>query len=131
MRISDWSSDVCSSDLESFSAGVKRIDRVLKHWRKLFPCRGRTAIPYLPNFNFLCLLSNPAPFPDRQRPAVKCFLHEGVKIKWPEVSGVTQFMLIETSTLQSKTQTQRSEEHTSELKSLIRITYAVFCLKKK
>src|SRR3546814_2313688 len=28
-------------------------------------------------------------------------------------------------------QTHRSEEHTSELKSLIRITYAVFCLKKK
>src|SRR3546814_7476381 len=27
--------------------------------------------------------------------------------------------------------TQRSEEHTSELQSLIRISYAVFCLKKK
>src|SRR3546814_7486117 len=26
---------------------------------------------------------------------------------------------------------QRSEEHTSELKSLMRISYAVFCLKKK
>src|SRR3546814_2239431 len=26
---------------------------------------------------------------------------------------------------------QRSEEHTSELQSLMRITYAVFCLKKK
>src|SRR3546814_1200546 len=26
---------------------------------------------------------------------------------------------------------RRSEEHTSELKSLMRITYAVFCLKKK
>src|SRR3546814_1465178 len=28
-------------------------------------------------------------------------------------------------------QVDRSEEHTSELKSLLRITYAVFCLKKK
>src|SRR3546814_2003735 len=28
-------------------------------------------------------------------------------------------------------QTQRSEEHTSELQSLMRISYAVFCLKKK
>src|SRR3546814_2562290 len=27
--------------------------------------------------------------------------------------------------------TQRSEEHTSELQSLMRISYAVFCLKKK
>src|SRR3546814_9445370 len=29
------------------------------------------------------------------------------------------------------TQAQRSEEHTSELQSLMRISYAVFCLKKK
>src|SRR3546814_1566581 len=29
------------------------------------------------------------------------------------------------------TQTRRSEEHTSELQSLMRISYAVFCLKKK
>src|SRR3546814_9709189 len=29
------------------------------------------------------------------------------------------------------TQHQRSEEHTSELQSLMRISYAVFCLKKK
>src|SRR3546814_8416192 len=28
-------------------------------------------------------------------------------------------------------QTKRSEEHTSELQSLMRISYAVFCLKKK
>src|SRR3546814_10213602 len=30
-----------------------------------------------------------------------------------------------------KKKTQRSEEHTSELQSLMRISYAVFCLKKK
>src|SRR3546814_6413439 len=30
-----------------------------------------------------------------------------------------------------KTGTARSEEHTSELQSLMRISYAVFCLKKK
>src|SRR3546814_3541116 len=29
------------------------------------------------------------------------------------------------------TQDRRSEEHTSELQSLMRISYAVFCLKKK
>src|SRR3546814_2447197 len=33
--------------------------------------------------------------------------------------------------LQNGTQTIRSEEHTSELQSLMRISYAVFCLKKK
>src|SRR3546814_2159294 len=30
-----------------------------------------------------------------------------------------------------KRKTERSEEHTSELQSLMRISYAVFCLKKK
>src|SRR3546814_4407407 len=32
---------------------------------------------------------------------------------------------------QDQNQDQRSEEHTSELQSLMRISYAVFCLKKK
>src|SRR3546814_3889731 len=31
----------------------------------------------------------------------------------------------------AQVQVQRSEEHTSELQSLMRISYAVFCLKKK
>src|SRR3546814_6493790 len=34
-------------------------------------------------------------------------------------------------TLRGEIQTLRSEEHTSELQSLMRISYAVFCLKKK
>src|SRR3546814_4523404 len=33
--------------------------------------------------------------------------------------------------LRSRLQDHRSEEHTSELQSLMRISYAVFCLKKK
>src|SRR3546814_6883930 len=35
------------------------------------------------------------------------------------------------SSLLTPLRTQRSEEHTSELQSLMRISYAVFCLKKK
>src|SRR3546814_7291107 len=35
------------------------------------------------------------------------------------------------SALQGTVRTTRSEEHTSELQSLMRISYAVFCLKKK
>src|SRR3546814_5686269 len=35
------------------------------------------------------------------------------------------------SRLQIRTSINRSEEHTSELQSLMRISYAVFCLKKK
>src|SRR3546814_9000203 len=35
------------------------------------------------------------------------------------------------SNLRERNETERSEEHTSELQSLMRISYAVFCLKKK
>src|SRR3546814_10107959 len=42
----------------------------------------------------------------------------------------TRHTLIE-QTLQLLYSTMRSEEHTSELQSLMRISYAVFCLKKK
>src|SRR3546814_2055282 len=41
-----------------------------------------------------------------------------------------QFRLITTARLPSS-RTPRSEEHTSELQSLMRTSYAVFCLKKK
>src|SRR3546814_1345284 len=43
----------------------------------------------------------------------------------------SRIMLAVVSLPQSKMRTTRSEEHTSELQSLMRISYAVFCLKKK
>src|SRR3546814_1171935 len=43
----------------------------------------------------------------------------------------TPLQLIELQTEQTAKQFSRSEEHTSELQSLMRISYAVFCLKKK
>src|SRR3546814_8745840 len=62
------------------------------------------------------------------QPGVACSLLGELK---EEPRGVTPptaldlWLLVETST------TNRSEEHTSELQSLMRISYAVFCLKKK
>src|SRR3546814_1542544 len=38
---------------------------------------------------------------------------------------------IDIAILEARVLTDRSEEHTSELQSLMRISYAVFCLKKK
>src|SRR3546814_7083980 len=43
-----------------------------------------------------------------------------------EISDIAQFPLAS-----SAASLERSEEHTSELQSLMRISYAVFCLKKK
>src|SRR3546814_6067887 len=47
-----------------------------------------------------------------------------------EGAGRVRFAVIEKRHAPAK-QTWRSEEHTSELQSLMRISYAVFCLKKK
>src|SRR3546814_4370224 len=46
-------------------------------------------------------------------------------------SGNAGGMLIRVGSTSDGTQFGRSEEHTSELQSLMRISYAVFCLKKK
>src|SRR3546814_17199218 len=47
------------------------------------------------------------------------------------MEGGSDFIVGEASSWQIDPQTSRSEEHTSELQSLMRISYAVFCLKKK
>src|SRR3546814_7975831 len=84
MRISDWSSDVCPSDL----TGEPNKGEFSNACRKMGLYLGGVALPR-------CL-------PDRN-----------------SASGSHAFPH------------WRSEEHTSELQSLMRISYAVFCLKKK
>src|SRR3546814_1091249 len=49
----------------------------------------------------------------------------------PVSLGKRQLVLIVTCRQPQPFNLQRSEEHTSELQSLMRISYAVFCLKKK
>src|SRR3546814_8721279 len=105
MRISDWSSDVCSSDLALRASGrvypayetAQELDlkRKIQLGRGLPPIYDRAALG----------LSDA----DRAR-----FEAEGIKPHW-------RFRLDH----------DRSEEHTSELQLLMRISYAVFCLKKK
>src|SRR3546814_6634176 len=50
---------------------------------------------------------------------------------WEEASAEEFASLWSTEVDELRDQTRRSEEHTSELQSLMRISYAVFCLKKK
>src|SRR3546814_9186831 len=112
MRISDWSSDVCSSDLLSLqqdidagraaldSASRQLVERGLAIWsadsehRPVLIVRGQANL----------IDESAAEHLDR----VRQLLDE----------------------LEDKEEI-RSEEHTSELQSLMRISYAVFCLKKK
>src|SRR3546814_3026945 len=97
MRISDWSSDVCSSDLPV----AARRDRA-SSWQE-----DR-------------LLSNAALHKARVGAA-----HSAVAA-YPRCSAPNC-----SAARQASGGVPRSEEHTSELQSLMRISYAVFCLKKK
>src|SRR3546814_5199030 len=85
MRISDWSSDVCSSDL-------------LQLWT----------------------FSTQAQLRYKMAATTVC-IQRRLEARGPGCQG---FFV-------RRKRSQRSEEHTSELQSLMRISYAVFCLKKK
>src|SRR3546814_6649882 len=111
MRISDWSSDVCSSDLP----GV--LDARLG--------RRRHTVHFLdPDRPFLV---HPKILSTRARPSISAATSSSLLYK-PKlaraVAGTPRCSI-------SGCAQWRSEEHTSELQSLMRIPYAVFCLKKK
>src|SRR3546814_7923357 len=119
MRISDWSSDVCSSDLYvTLFRGASRCE-LESAGRCLF---GNLPYPFDP------------PGDDRQDfrqcgqsafPPARCTLLGTT----PPVFHFRQSGL--RSARRCDGRKDRSEEHTSELQSLMRISYAVFCLKKK
>src|SRR3546814_1120723 len=103
MRISDWSSDVCSSDLALSDSGPALAPisprRELGAYEALWLEKGATFKTLADRFA-LDAEALPSDFVAQQL-AEQCAA---------EV---------------------RSEEHTSELQSLMRISYAVFCLTKK
>src|SRR3546814_9065005 len=100
MRISDWSADVCSSDLRLCSLLHVPTGNYQPAW----------VVRATDHFN-------------ERREIIKALtsIHPPRNIS----NKVFQFLC------QSERNVIRSEEHTSELQSLMRISYAVFCLKKK
>src|SRR3546814_1796521 len=114
MRISDWSSDVCSSDL------VPRADLDVIMVAPKAP--GHTVRnEYTRGGGIPDLI---AIYQDASGQAKQ------VALSYASAIGGGRSGIIET-TFKDETETDRSEEHTSELPSLMRISYAVFCLKKK
>src|SRR3546814_7769294 len=120
MRISDWSSDVCSSDLEAFGEVVRdgslgrrwalaadHLDPVLR-----LAVQDRRQVTARPIQVRLHDLQREAGG-DRRIEGIAAALEDGHADRRGDPVG------------------RRSEEHTSELQSLMRISYAVFCLKKK
>src|SRR3546814_6273018 len=107
MRISDWSSDVCSSESPSVANPGCRLSRSRGDTNETV--KSRVAPRDSRTNDVGCRTvepSRPLPWQKAQPMARKNFL--------PLADG-----------------RWRSEEHTSELQSLMRISYAVFCLKKK
>src|SRR3546814_4708154 len=113
MRISDWSSDVCSSDL---GGGVDPRDTVVVFRR----AAGRLVAQIVGTAAGMGFQIRPrrilAPQCAQQATQQHVFVDVG------KVAGMKAMLVVHAA---------RSEEHTSELQSLMRISYAVFCLKKK
>src|SRR3546814_1480435 len=110
MRISYWSSDVCSSDLATG-------DREVLNERVTY-IEGRQVDPDEESYYDL---------PSRSGLRETLYQHcvRGLQRALDRFGG-RGLPLIGTGDWND-----RSEEHTSELQSLMRISYAVFCLKKK
>src|SRR3546814_9040357 len=117
MRISDWSSDVCSSDLSArlgiFGKSILKGERLQAGTPRPAPAIDDDAAPAIVTADS----HDPRyaqPYVDinelRSEPVPHRYVHGGFH------GSDARF---------------RSEEHTSELQSLMRISYAVFCLKKK
>src|SRR3546814_9314446 len=125
MRISDWSSDVCSSDLH--------------------PCLGQHPGPVTDRAHGLAGLNEGAheghcPLVGAQDVGIDLAARQHQRVvagnidlvdRLVDRDGITPVALFPTADLASlrRHDLDRSEEHTSELQSLMRIPYAVFCLK--
>src|SRR3546814_2198895 len=121
MRISDWSSDVCSSDLEHEAVAddadvlaaaedlAQAAEELRAVARQLLHLAGQRDVEALAEIGDLHLLFLVLGLGDLKR-----FRH-----------------LRELLAQRGELAIQRSDEHTSELQSLMRISYADFCLKKK
>src|SRR3546814_4235530 len=128
MRISDWSSDVCSSDLLGHR-GVARpsarfVVRRNEAQREIVETPGMACEQRLDPDRLARAPEDRADQPARQ-------MHRGDD-RLAEIGRILRLLAIDRVEQAGRAPaSQRSEEHTSELQSLMRHSYAVFCLKKK
>src|SRR3546814_3517726 len=123
MRISDWSSDVCSSDLGA-SCTISGSRSATRPASSSTGCRART----WPTPD--ATRGSAAPM-DKDAPILNALVVEAARVivgdpkvaaqPWDKYAMVAWY----------GEGVSRSEEHTSELQSLMRITYPVCCLHKK
>src|SRR3546814_2897697 len=134
MRMSDWSSDVCSSDLYAVTGNyASRSDDADRTVAEIAAAGGR-AIAVKADVS---LPADAARLFDETAQAfggVDVLVNNaGIMTMLPIANadpGAVQREFAVNLMGSFNTMQQRSEEHTSELQSLMRISYAVFCLKK-
>src|SRR3546814_5138346 len=129
MRISDWSSDVCSSDLYASSLyGVHTVGTI--------PLDLFNGERWWDITSYLVPYDAPAEVRQRMLPGLSRIVSY-VAVQTIEPQTLSYAMhdspvgMLAWLAQRRREWGQRSEEHTSELQSLMRISYAVFCLKKK
>src|SRR3546814_3383321 len=113
MRISDWSSDVCSSDLGTSFQYAQRPRREPSDGRRR-PVAAQSAEPLQMRMTITTTAT-------RYRPRDRTTRRGTCDLRWDSSDEAAR----------PGRRTDRSEEHTSELQSLMRISYAVICLKKQ
>src|SRR3546814_10529114 len=132
MRISDWSSDVCSSDLRGLldimlARRAARVD-VDRH-----QSLGRVDHQITAGFQLDDGIEHPRQLildavTLIERDGVGILLHAACVARHQQLHKLLRGLI---ALVAFDEHFLRSEEHTSELQSLMRISYAVFCLKKK
>src|SRR3546814_6723439 len=115
--MSDWSSDVCSSDLRA--SGEPRVPRRRSGFADMAPSFSACGIERKP--------------PTGGRSGGRSGKHsqsDPESVRSGAMTRPADALTLPSELVVLGIET-RSEEHTSELQSLMRISYAVFCLKKK
>src|SRR3546814_1682846 len=112
MRISDWSSDVCSSDLRG---GSKKLLATSLQNCSVEPSKCPPLTPVAPIHRW----------------ATSCSSVNDHAVLASRSLITTKGAMGSASAKPRNASMSRSEEHTSELQSLMRISYVVLCLKKK
>src|SRR3546814_2033683 len=114
MRISDWSSDVCSSDLADWFRPLYDF-----HSFQVLPRLGKLFAQDADSYQYLAESIRKHPPQDELKAMMEAAGFD--RCDYRNLSG---------GIVAIHTGYRRSEEHTSELPSLMRTSYAVFCLKK-
>src|SRR3546814_6997771 len=151
LRIRDWSSDVCSSDLSGFRSLLlgDTLQTPWEDWSHWLPCDRAAALPCESPAGDIEPLTRAIamPFGWRWRIPLQHRVGNGYVYSSAHLSddaacaaiagAVEGKPIADPRVLRFRAGRRslgwvknRSEEHTSELQSLMRISYAVFCLKK-